>query len=106
MEDQLLTCALLSRCSTGPISLYENHECRSMKTLRLVEAMEDQLLTYALLLQCGTGPILRVKSLVLSMDDGLRHNRVETLKPGRGLYNTRCLMDGFLDTTNSRGRQQ
>ena len=64
MEDQLLTCALLSQCGTGPISLYENHECRSMKTLRLVEAMEDLLLTYALLSQCGTGPILRVKSSV------------------------------------------
>ena len=77
MEDQLLTCALLSQCGTGPISLYENHEGRSMKTLRLVEAMEDLLLTYALLSQCGTGPILRVKYSVLSIDDVPKHDRVE-----------------------------
>ena len=77
MEDQLLTCALLSQYGTGPISLYENHYCQSMKTLRLVEAMEDLLLTYALLSQCGTGPILRVRSSVLSMDDVPRHDRVE-----------------------------
>ena len=43
MKDLLLTCFLLSQCGTGPISLYENHKCRSMKTFRLVEAMEDQL---------------------------------------------------------------
>ena len=78
MEDLLLTCTLLLRRGTGPISLHENHECQSMKTLRLVEAMEDLLLTYALLSQCGTGPILRVKSSVLSMDDVPRHDRVET----------------------------
>ena len=69
MEDQLLTCTLLLQCGTGPILLYENHKCRSMKTLRLVEAMEDLLLTYALLLQYGTGPILHVKSS--SVEDGL-----------------------------------
>ena len=61
MEDLLLACILVSR--RGPISLYENHECRFMKTFRLVEAMEDQLLTRVLLSQCGTGPILPIENL-------------------------------------------
>ena len=75
MEDQLLTCTILSQCGTGPISLHENHECRTMKFFRLVEAMEDQLLRCALLSLSGTGPILRVKSSALSMDDVPRHDK-------------------------------
>ena len=76
MEDLLLTCILLSWRGAGPISLCENHQYHFMKSFRLVEAMKHQLLTCALLSQCGIGPILRVKSLVLSMDDVPKHERV------------------------------